>query len=105
MKTGILRDQIRYALSWLAWPVLLVSCLAATAYGFSIGRPIIAFNITYFSLAAVLLLLERLMPHERVWLADDGQIFADLAHTLVSKGTVQTLIIFSSVIGRPMEKP
>ena len=99
MKTGVLRNKIKYTLSWLAWPVLLISCLAATAYGFSIGNPIIAFNITYFSLAAVLLLLERLMPHERAWLAADGQVFADLAHTVVSKGTVQTLIIFSSVIG------
>ncbi|HEY8189433.1 MAG TPA: sterol desaturase family protein [Micavibrio sp.] len=110
MKAGTLLNRIKYLISWLAWPVLLSACLAATAYGFSIGRPVITFNSAYFSLAAVLLLLERMMPHERAWLPSDGQLFPDLAHTLVSKGTVQTLIVFSSAIGlaayaTPMAEP
>ena len=96
--------------SWLAWPMLLGACIAVTAYGFSIGSPIIFFNIAYFSLAAVLLLLERLMPHEKTWIASDGQIFADLAHTLLNKGTVQALVVFSSIMGltvyiTPMVEP
>lgn len=91
--------NLRFILSCLAWPVLLSACIAATAYGFSVGHEIVTFNITYFSLAAILLLLERVMPHETQWLPSDGQTFANLAHTLMSKGTVQTLIIFSSAIG------
>lgn len=92
-------DKVRFIVSWLAWPGLLGGCLAATAWGYSLGRPVLVFNITYFSLAAILLLLERLMPHERSWRESDGQTLANIAHTLLSKGTVQTLIVFSSVIG------
>lgn len=92
-------NTTRTVLSYLLWPVLLGASLAATAYGYAIGHPVLTFNLTYFSLALTLLVLERVMPHERTWLAPDGQIGADIAHTLLSKGTVQTLIVFSSVIG------
>jgi sterol desaturase/sphingolipid hydroxylase (fatty acid hydroxylase superfamily) len=92
-------DKFRYIVSWTAWPVLLAACLIAVGYGFSAGHPVIAFNITYFSLAAILLTLEYIMPHEREWHASDGQTFANIAHTLTSKGTVQTVVIFSSAIG------
>lgn len=57
------------------------------------------FNAAYFTLAFCLLVLERLMPHEKEWQQSDGQIFADIAHTLVSKGTVQGLLFFSGVMG------
>lgn len=39
------------------------------------------------------------MPHEPSWNEDDGQTFANIAHTLSSKGTVQTVVIFSTAIG------
>lgn len=39
------------------------------------------------------------MPHEQSWLENDGQTFANLAHTLMSKGVVQGLIVFGGVIG------
>lgn len=102
--------NLRVAVSCLAWPVLLTSCLAGTAYGFSVGHPVIAFNIIYFSLALCLFLLERKMPHEQKWLPSDGQTLANIAHTIMSKGTVQTLIVFSSAIGlatfiTPMSEP
>jgi sterol desaturase/sphingolipid hydroxylase (fatty acid hydroxylase superfamily) len=101
---------LRIILSWLAWPVLLATCLVATAYGYMIGSPILTFNITYFTLAAILLFLEFTMPHERSWLESDGQTPANIAHTLLSKGTVQTLIVFSAAIGlagyvTPMSEP
>lgn len=92
-------SAFRTTLSWLAWPVLLSFCLAATAYGDSIGKPVLTFNVTYFSLALILLVLERVLPHERSWLTSDGQTPANIAHTLLSKGTVQTLIVFSAAIG------
>ncbi len=102
--------SLRTLVSCLAWPVLLASCLTATAYGFATGHPVIAFNITYFTLAAILFTLERVMPHETEWMPSDGQTPANIAHTLMSKGTVQTLIVFSSAIGlatyiTPMSEP
>ena len=102
--------NVRNFVAWTAWPLLLILCLITTAIGFADGIPVIAFNLTYFSLALILLFLERLMPHEVAWTRTDGQIWSDIAHTLVSKGTVQTLIVFSSVIGlaqyiTPMDTP
>jgi sterol desaturase/sphingolipid hydroxylase (fatty acid hydroxylase superfamily) len=102
--------SLRTFVSWTAWPFLLTLCITTTAIGFADGIPVIAFNVTYFSLAVILLFLERVMPHEVEWTKPDGQIWADIAHTLLSKGTVQTLIVFSSVIGlaqlvTPMNMP
>lgn len=90
---------MRYIVSWLAWPVLLILCMLITAYGFVLDKPVIFFNLAYLFLALSLFVLERLMPHEPVWNEDDGQTFANIAHTLLSKGTVQTLVIFSTAIG------
>ena len=61
-------------ISWTAWPLLLVLCIVGTEIGFRAGAPVIGFNITYFSLAFVLLVLERLMPHEEQWTKPDGQL-------------------------------
>lgn len=94
-----LPDPARCVIAWTAWPGLLAACLAVTAYGFEQGQPVLYFNIAYFCLAVILLVLERLMPHERVWLRHDGQILPDIAHTLASKGTVQALVLFGGVIG------
>src|SRR5581483_5320917 len=68
-------------------------------FGFSAGRPMLFFNIAYTFLALCLYALERTMPHEPSWNQDDGQTFANIAHTLLSKGAVQSLVIFSTVIG------
>ncbi|WP_085909168.1 sterol desaturase family protein [Kiloniella majae] len=89
----------RKILSRTAWPVLLVFCICTTAYGFAIDRPVIVFNLTYLALAIALFLLERKMPFEQTWLENDGQTFANIAHTLTSKGLVQGLVTFSGVIG------
>lgn len=93
------QSRIRYIISWLAWPVLLTACILGTAYGFQLGHPVLGFNVTYIALAVVLLMLERYMPHEKAWQDPDGQTFANIAHTLVSKGVVQGLVVFASVIG------
>jgi sterol desaturase/sphingolipid hydroxylase (fatty acid hydroxylase superfamily) len=85
--------------SWLAWPGLLALCLLITGFGFSIGKPMPFFNLAYAVLAVCLYALERAMPHEPAWNQNDGQTFANIAHTLLSKGTVQTLVIFSAAIG------
>lgn len=91
--------RTRLIISWTAWPMLFTLCLLITGYGFAAGKPVIFFNIAYAFLAISLYTLERKMPHEPLWNNPDGQTFANIAHTLSSKGTVQTLIVFSSVIG------
>jgi sterol desaturase/sphingolipid hydroxylase (fatty acid hydroxylase superfamily) len=47
------------------------------------------FNVTYFSIVAIIALFERLMPYEETWLESDGETFNNIAHTLLSKGGVQ----------------
>lgn len=61
--------------------------------------PMLWLNLNYFSLAFVILALERIMPHERAWLANDGQIGPDIGHTLLSKVSVQALIIAPAAMG------
>lgn len=94
-----LPPAVAWALSWSAWPGLLAICMSITAVGFEAGMPALYFNIAYVILAVCLYALERTMPHERDWNENDGQTFANIAHTLVSKGLVQSLIVFSAVIG------
>lgn len=98
--TGLLHDSpVRYALSWVMWPLLFAASCAIFAYGFHIGAPMLLFNVAYIVLIIALFLLERYMPHEAKWHPADGQLFADLAHTLSSKGTVQGLLVFGGIIG------
>jgi sterol desaturase/sphingolipid hydroxylase (fatty acid hydroxylase superfamily) len=87
------------AISWLAWPGLLGLCVLITGYGFTLGRPALFFNLAYAVLAVCLYALEGAMPHERSWNQDDGQTLANIGHTLLSKGLVQTLVVFSAAIG------
>jgi ornithine lipid hydroxylase len=96
---GIRRSSLKWTISWLAWPGLFIICLTITGYGIAHGRPALFFNLAYALLAASLFTLERKMPHAAAWNKKDGQTFANIAHTLVSKGLVQMLVIFSAVIG------
>ena len=92
-------NSIRKTISYLSWPLLLTVCIAATVYGFRSTHPILAFNAVYLSLIVCLFFLERRMPHEPKWQESDGQLFADLAHTLLSKGVVQALVAFAGIFG------
>ena len=91
--------NFRIFISYLLWPLLFGGCLLATAYGFSIDKPVLTFNLAYFGLAISLLILERIMPHEKTWQEGDGQTWPNIAHTLASKGTVQGLLVFGGIIG------
>lgn len=90
---------VKYLLSWLAWPGLFTICMAITAYGFALDQPVLYFNIAYIFLMISMFFLERWMPHEREWFFSDGQIWNDILHTLSSKGTVQLLLLYASMIG------
>ncbi len=82
-----------------SWPLLLIICTIITAVGFSYDHPVVAFNVAYLFLAVTLFFLERKIPFELKWQENDGQTFANIAHTLTSKGVVQGLVIFGGVIG------
>lgn len=91
--------SFRYWFSWISWPALMLICLGITTYAFSIGYPVIGFNIAYVFLIVSCIILERVMPHDREWTKPDGQNIASILHTLSSKGTVQMLFVFSGTIG------
>ncbi|WP_208510516.1 hypothetical protein, partial [Variovorax paradoxus] len=78
-------------LPWLLWPALYAAGLLAAAAAFASTAPLAWFNAAYLSLALAIALLERWLPHEPRWLADDGQMPCDLAHTLLTKGTAQVV--------------
>lgn len=104
------QEQFKYYFSYVTWPGLLVICLAITAFGFSGAHAILYFNVAYLFLIVSLFMLEIYMPHEKEWRKQDGQILADLGHTLSSKGTVQLLVMFSGLIGlteliKPVAEP
>jgi len=86
-------------ISHLLWPFLLLSCLGVFTYGVTVEQPLLYFNVAYFALAITLFFLERAMPFEKKWQENDKQTFANLAHTLTSKGAVQGLVLFGGIIG------
>jgi hypothetical protein len=81
------------------WPGLFAACVAITASGMNGTHHLLYFNLAYVLLAVSLLLCEWQLPHERLWQQNDGQTFANIAHTLTSKGVVQALLFFSTYIG------
>lgn len=95
-KNGI---ALRHLLSYFWWPALFACAVGATYAGMRADHGVLVFNLTYLALALTLALLERVMPHERTWLANDGQMLPDLAHTVLNKGVAQTLITFIAFMG------
>lgn len=91
--------QAKWLLSWIWWPLVFGVAMLCTAYGFGINQPLLYFNLIYFSLIAVLLILEMWFPHEQEWEKSDGQTWVNIAHTLSSKATVQGLLLFGGIIG------
>ncbi len=81
--------RLKSVITWTSWPALMTLCIAITAYGMANDAPILGFNGAYVLLGVSLLLLERWMTHEPLWLENDGQTFANIAHTLLNKGMVQ----------------
>lgn len=87
------------AVRWGLWPLLIVACLTATYFGIRADVGFWVFNGAYLSLAVVLFLVERMLPFERSWLKNDGQIGVDLAHTVLSKGAVQVMLVVGAIFG------
>ncbi|MGE5539959.1 MAG: sterol desaturase family protein [Gemmatimonas sp.] len=92
---------LELCLEYLLWPALLVGCLTGTGIGIARGYPATGFNVSYGLLAVALFALERVRPHERRWLKNDGQMPADLAHTLLNKGATQLIVVTAVAAGIP----
>jgi sterol desaturase/sphingolipid hydroxylase (fatty acid hydroxylase superfamily) len=80
---------MKRAVTHVLWPGLFFGCVALNHLALQSDHPIVYFNLIYLGLGVCLFALERALPHERRWLANDGQIGADLGHTLLNKGLVQ----------------
>jgi sterol desaturase/sphingolipid hydroxylase (fatty acid hydroxylase superfamily) len=87
---------MRRTVSSVLWPSIFTACVVLNHLALTSSHPILFFNLIYLGLALSLLALERVMPHERTWLENDGQMGPDIAHTLLSKGLVQ--IVAASVV-------
>lgn len=81
--------RLSKALSYVWWPLLYVGGLYGSYLALGSERPLLWFNVVYLSLIGILALLERLMPHEPLWLESDGETGSNIAHTLFTKGLVQ----------------
>jgi sterol desaturase/sphingolipid hydroxylase (fatty acid hydroxylase superfamily) len=90
---------MRRVLSYLWWPLLFTASAGATYAGLVNGAAVLAFNIAYAGLAISIAVLERVMPHERAWLKNDGQVVPDIAHTLLSKSVAQVLVVAITFMG------
>ena len=92
--------NFRRALTYLLWPLFLCTALFLTWAGMhNSDHDVMWFNIVYLGFASVIGVSERILPHERTWLEDDKQTFANLAHTLLSKGLVQVVVVVSATVG------
>jgi sterol desaturase/sphingolipid hydroxylase (fatty acid hydroxylase superfamily) len=87
------------ALSYAWWPLLFSASVAAVYYGILIGHAVLVFNIAYVALAVAIAIVERVMPHEPLWLKNDGQIVPDIAHTLLNKGVAQATVVIVAIAG------
>jgi sterol desaturase/sphingolipid hydroxylase (fatty acid hydroxylase superfamily) len=90
---------MRRLLSYVLWPAFFAASTAATYWGVANGMTVIVFNATYLTLALAIAVLERVMPHEEAWLANDGQIFPDIAHTVLNKAVAQALVLSITFLG------
>ncbi len=92
--------MFRVALTYLLWPVLFFGALALTSLGaHEDGMSLVWFNGVYLGLAIAIIALERLLPHERVWLDDDRQTLANLGHTVLNKGLVMVAVVVTASVG------
>ena len=89
-----MHERLRITLTFVTWPALLGGCLILTHIGIYSGHPFLYFNIAYVCLAVSIFAIEWLMPHERRWLENDGQMGPDLGHTILSKLAVQLWVAF-----------
>ncbi|MCF8192227.1 MAG: sterol desaturase family protein [Burkholderiales bacterium] len=94
------RESLAYRMvAALLWPGILAACITSTALGMQAGQGPLVFVITYVCLALSLFVLERVMPWQREWLKNDGQIWPDFLHTFVTKTFVYWFTLAAAELG------
>jgi ornithine lipid hydroxylase len=83
----------------LGWPFVFGTCVGIMAIGMAYGHGPAAFSIAYVWLAAMLFSLERWIPFAPEWLVDDGQMWPDALHTLLSKSLAYYLVVAGASLG------
>ncbi len=74
-----------YYVSWVLWPGLLAGSVFAVLHGVAKGfDPIMMLFGVYLVLVLCIAFLERAMPHETRWNANDGQVKNDFFYTFFS---------------------
>ena len=98
--TGGDRESLAYRIvAALLWPGILAACITSTALGMHAGHGPLVFVITYVCLALSLFMLERVMPWEREWLKNDGQMWPDFLHTFITKTFVSWFTLAAGALG------
>ncbi|MGY5808099.1 sterol desaturase family protein [Rhizobium sp. LEGMi198b] len=82
-------SRLYAAVSSLLWPAIFCAGLTGSYFAFQSPMRLLWFNVVYLSIVATIALFERLMPYEETWLERDGETISNIAHTLLSKGSVQ----------------
>ena len=82
----VISPNVRDRLSYLLFPVLLGGAMLVWAVLWKFGgwNGDVALNIVYWGFFALLLLLERLLPFERAWNVNDGQVRNDIVLSIVT---------------------
>ena len=93
------RSLAREALRVLAWPAILCAGLAGTSAALATASPMFWFNLVYLGVVLLILACERILPYERAWQANDGEMREDLAHTLFTKGVAQLGAYLATLAG------
>ena len=63
----MIKSAAKEILSYILWPLLLGVPIYVVYRGIEAGRPTLYFNVAYLSLAASLLVLERVMTYREEW--------------------------------------
>lgn len=95
----LLPHRLETALSYTLWPLLYGLGLYGCHLALNSAHPLAWFNVVFLSLIGVIALFERLMPHEPLWLDDDGETGSNIAHTVFTKGLVQIAAGVAATIG------
>jgi sterol desaturase/sphingolipid hydroxylase (fatty acid hydroxylase superfamily) len=97
------RDRLRVLLSSLPWPVLAAASCWITKVGLDRGIDgsfIVAADFLF--LAAALVLLERVFPHEELWQDNDGEVAHDVVFTLLGSGlpgAIAHALVLAALVG------
>jgi sterol desaturase/sphingolipid hydroxylase (fatty acid hydroxylase superfamily) len=83
---------MRAWLSWLAYPAVMIASTAAAVVGLGRGVPAqVALPAVSIGAAAAIILLEHLIPYQKLWLRSHGDLRTDICHLVISGTATETV--------------